>query len=255
MTNNADNNTALLFKGIPIHVWQEAFCYDPAIGTIRWREERAEEHFTSLRRYRIWKTKNAGKIATSERGNGYLRVSLTYQGGRRVAAQAHRLAWLLHYGAVPTEGLYIDHVNGQRDDNRIGNLRLVSNAENLRAFHRPRGGSSAYRGVARHKQRGSWQANIRRSGIRRSLGLFDNEHAAALAFNIASEALGFAEEAGNIIPAVHLHSAITDLRVTQRKLAAASREGWATKLTLRYQQFAQSGVVFTPKPEAIAKAA
>lgn len=84
--------------------------------------------------------------------------------------------------------------------------------------------------------------------------IIDNEHAAALAYNVAAEALGFAEEAGNMIDPVNLPEAITSLRMTQSKLSAASRESWATKLTLRFQQFAQSGVVFTPKSEVIAEA-
>lgn len=249
-----DNNTTELFQGTPVQVWQEAFCYDPDTGTIRWREDRPEGHFASLRGYRIWEARSAGKVATSENGNGYLRVKLAYRGGKRAAAQAHRLAWLLHHGEVPAEGLHIDHINGQRDDNRIGNLRLVTNAENGRAFKRPQGGSSVYRGVRWNKQRGRWQANIKHNGKQRGLGRFDNEHAAALAYNIAAEALGWAEEAGNMIDPAHLQSAITSLRMAQSKLSEASREGWSTKLTLKYQRFAQSGVVFTPKAEAIAEA-
>lgn len=58
-----------------------------------------------------------------------------------------------------------------------------------------------------------------------------------------------------MIDPAHLQSAITSLRMTQSKLSEASRESWATKLTLRFQRFAQSGVVFAPKPEAIAEAA
>lgn len=249
------DNTAHTFKGIPAHVWQEAYRYDPDTGAIRHREDRPEDHFTSLRGYRVWKARFAGKAATSEDGHGYLWVSLTYQGGKRVYAQAHRLAWLLQHGAVPAEGLHIDHINGQRDDNRIDNLRLVSHAENQRAFNRPQGGSSVYRGVTWDKQVNRWVAKIRHNDKLRGLGYFDNEHAAALAFNIAAEALGWAEEAGNMIDPAHLHDAITYLRMTQSKLSEASRESWSTKLTLRFQRFAQSGVVFTPKPEAIAEAA
>jgi hypothetical protein len=93
------------------------------------------------------------------------------------------------------------------------------------------------------------------NGRLRGLGYFDNEHAAALAFNIAAEALGWAEEAGNMIDPEHLAHAIASLRIAQSKLSEASRESWATKLTLRFQRFAQSGVVFPPKAKAIAEAA
>ena len=256
MTNdNINNTTTQTFQGISVHIWREAYHYDPFTGAIRWREDRPESHFKSLRGYRIWKTRSAGKVATSLSGDGYLQVGLTYQGDKQIIATAHRVAWLLYRGETPEDGLQFDHINGDKQDNRIENLRLVSNAENNRAFKRPQGGSSQYRGVAWYKRTDRWQANIRHKGIQRHLGCFDSEHAAALAFNIAAEALGWAEEAGNIIPAEHLSDAISSLRKTQNKLAQASREGWATKLTLRYQKFAQSAVVFTPKPEAIAEAA
>lgn len=189
---NIDNTTAQTFHGIAAHVWQEAFDYCPDTGAIRWREDRPEGHFTSLRGYRIWKARSAGKVATSENGNGYLRVFLTYQGGKQIKVRAHRLAWLLHHGEVPADALQIDHINGQRDDNRIANLRLVSHAENGRAFKRPQGGSSVYRGVAWDKHKRRWQGKIRHNGRLRGLGHFDNQHAAALAFNIAAEALGWA---------------------------------------------------------------
>lgn len=41
----------------------------------------------------------------------------------------HRLIWIYHYGDIP-KGLHIDHINRIKDDNRIENLRLVTNSEN-----------------------------------------------------------------------------------------------------------------------------
>ncbi|WP_353351867.1 HNH endonuclease signature motif containing protein, partial [Aquicoccus sp. SU-CL01552] len=163
------DTTAQTFQGIPVQVWQEAYRYDPDTGTIRHREDRPEGHFATAVGFKRWKSRCAGKVATSDPGNGYLLAKLTYQGGKRVTAKAHRLAWLLHYGEAPAGGMQIDHVNGDKADNRISNLRLVSHAENGRAFHQPRGGASQYRGVVWNKRDGRWLAQIKHNGTRRNL--------------------------------------------------------------------------------------
>ncbi|WPJ55995.1 hypothetical protein RCIP0099_00042 [Klebsiella phage RCIP0099] len=60
---------------------------------------------------------------------GYRRV--TWDRGKlgRVREYAHRLVWFMHYGDIP-EGLMVDHINLDRCDNRIENLRLVDKSGN-----------------------------------------------------------------------------------------------------------------------------
>ena len=75
-----------------------------------------------------WKKKpsnrvNVGAEAKKLETNGYVRI-----GFRRVLYQAHRVAYLLYHGEWP-EG-DIDHINGNREDNRIANLRVVTTREN-----------------------------------------------------------------------------------------------------------------------------
>lgn len=63
-----------------------------------------------------------------DKSTGYIRITIK---GHKY--QAHRLAWVYTYGDYPDgEQPYIDHINGKRDDNRIANLRVSSNAENVR---------------------------------------------------------------------------------------------------------------------------
>ena len=76
--------------------------------------------------------------------------------------------------------MQVDHINGDRLDNRRSNLRLCTNTQNS---WNKRGKKGAFRGVAFHKQRGKWQASIRiGEGRRLHLGLFSTEEEAGEAY-------------------------------------------------------------------------
>ena len=66
----------------------------------------------------------AGKIAGGDNGSGYIRIMIDNE---RISA--HRLAWFYVYGTWPSK--CIDHINHKKDDNRICNLRNVTQLENL----------------------------------------------------------------------------------------------------------------------------
>jgi len=83
--------------------------------------------------------------------NGYLRTKV-----KRKPVLVHRLAWLLHYGELPADG--IDHINGKGDDNRIVNLRDVTVAVNNRNAKMRTNNISGIVGV--HARGGSWCARI-----------------------------------------------------------------------------------------------
>jgi hypothetical protein len=96
-------------------------------------------------------SKRAGEPVGAKDGQGYLRLRID---GKRY--RLHRLAWLHHYGELPPED--IDHINGDRSDNRIANLRAVSRRENLQnAVHRATG-ATGMRGVT--KRKGKYAAQI-----------------------------------------------------------------------------------------------
>lgn len=75
-----------------------------------------------------------------------------------------------------------DHINRNRLDNRRENLRLLAHHE--QAQNRAVRGRSQYRGVFWHSQRNKWQASVQINGVRRSLGLYEDE---AEAGRVASE--------------------------------------------------------------------
>lgn len=92
---------------------------------------------------------------------------------------AHRLAWLYVYGEFP-EGM-IDHINGNKTDNRIHNLRVVTNGENQQNIHRPSANNkSGLLGVSRNKKR--WKAEIRANNMREHIGTFDSPEQAHAAY-------------------------------------------------------------------------
>ena len=102
---------------------------------------------------------------------------------------AHRVAWLLHYGEWPSG--HIDHVNGNRLDNRILNLRDVVNAENARNAAMTSRNTSGVNGVYLHKQTGKWCAQISAFGKNVGLGLFTEKRDAVIARKAAERVLGY----------------------------------------------------------------
>lgn len=105
---------------------------------------------------------------------GYLRISV---GG--LQHMAHRLAWLVTTGAWPVGRL--DHINGNKQDNRIANLREVSASINSQNRVKPgRRSVSGALGVVRSK--GKWEARITVDGKWTYLGRFDSTDEASAAY-------------------------------------------------------------------------
>lgn len=96
---------------------------------------------------------------------------------------AHRLAWLMTHGRWPEH--QIDHINGDRADNRLANLREATHAENQQNKHTTRGNKTGFRGVFIHKPTGKFVAQCRHMKKRHHIGSFDTAaeaHAAYVAY-------------------------------------------------------------------------
>lgn len=96
----------------------------------------------------------------------------------------HRVAWFLHYGEWPDR--QVDHINGDRADNRIVNLRLATHSENQQNRRRPSNNTSGHKGVSWIKRYQKWQATIRVGRRNINLGRFDTKEAAANAYGRAA---------------------------------------------------------------------
>ena len=93
--------------------------------------------------------------------------------------RAHRLAWLYVHGKWPEN--QIDHVNGDRSDNRIANLRDVTPLENKR--HRTKSRKPGRMlGAALHKMTGKWSSQMTINYKKIHLGYFNTELEAHLAY-------------------------------------------------------------------------
>ena len=98
----------------------------------------------------------------------------------------HRILWIIANGNIP-EGKQLDHRNGNKIDNRLENLHLVSHRENQQnqKKHREIGRCGYYW----NKQDKKWQAQIKISGKQIYLGYFTDENDAQKMYNIACELL------------------------------------------------------------------
>lgn len=169
---------------------RECLDYDPETGGLTWRT-RPLHHFkdgaqTARHNCNAWNGGWAGKEAfTATSPNGYVTGGLD-----RVIYRAHRIIWKLVHGQEPED---IDHINGDRADNRIANLRAVTRRENMRNAALRSNNKSGVVGVSR--ARGKWLAQIK--GQRQQfLGYFDTIEEAAAARKSAERDLGFHENHG-----------------------------------------------------------
>ena len=143
-------------KELPdIEYLRKCLDYDPETGIFRWK-------YRPDMRQQV-NTLFEGKIAGRIHHTGYRVITLN---SRKYLA--HRLAWLFCHGDLP-EGLEMDHINGDRADNRIANLRFVTTSQNQ--MNR-KSENNLPLGVCFSKSAGKYQAQITINGKYKYLGLF-----------------------------------------------------------------------------------
>jgi len=108
--------------------------------------------------------------------------------------RAHRLAWLYIYGEWPKD--QIDHINGVRFDNRINNLRSVTNAINGKNQRIRDCNTSGVCGVYWDKSRKKWAAEIIVNHKKIYLGRYHNIKDAAIARKNGEAKYGFHQNHG-----------------------------------------------------------
>jgi hypothetical protein len=141
---------------------QEFIHYDPVTGVLIWKKVLSN------------RTKSGALCGANIDSKGYGRVCFD---GKQY--RAHRVVWALFYGQMPDQ--QIDHINGNRLDNRIENLRLASNAENSRNCKLSKNNTSGVTGVSYHAKAKKWFAQIMLNRKNNNLGLFNTKEEAIAA--------------------------------------------------------------------------
>ncbi len=142
--------------------------YDPETGIFRWRVKRSNVPAGTV----VGKGGKAWYKQAGIDGKLYL---------------LHRLAWFYMHGVWPAND--IDHINGDRHDNRIANLREATRAQNLLNKGKRANNTSGYKGVTWNKRRQKWVAQIARGGEHYGLGYFASAEEAYAAYVAAAARL------------------------------------------------------------------
>lgn len=162
--------------------------YDPKSGKLFWLARSPEmfgggedAHIKAAR----WNGRFAGKEAfITTNVSGYKTGTIFAKG-----YSAHRIAWLLVHGDWPNAE--IDHINGDKSDNRIDNLRDVNDRENHLNQKRRGNNSSGVIGVRYFSPTKRWHAYISIDGKRIPLGNYRYFDSAVAARKAAEKVLGF----------------------------------------------------------------
>jgi len=143
---------------------------------------------------RKWKGKF---IKQANDQDGYKLVSIGSGQGFGAMFKVHRLV-IEAFSESFNSSLQVDHINGEKSDNSLSNLRMSDSSSNGRAFRsKIKNTTSRFRGVYWNKKAKKWKSDIRKDGHKFFVGLFNSELDAAKAYNAKATELGFYPEALN----------------------------------------------------------
>lgn len=174
----------MLDKAIPdAAVLRQLLRYEPETWKLFWLP-RPREMFKSENSFLTWNSRFSGKEAfTYVDHAGYKTGNIL-----SVKNYAHRIIWTMENGGIP-HGKHIDHINGDKTDNRMSNLRLATQAENNRNSCLRSDNKIGVKGVSWLSSRNKFVADICVNGARKRIGYFDTKEEAKAAYVFMAESL------------------------------------------------------------------
>jgi len=134
-----------------------------------------QEYLNSIFEYKegalYWKIRpsyraDIGDMAGTLSNTGYYAVSI-----KRKKYSVHRLIFLMHHGYLPE---IIDHIDGNKLNNTIENLRQVNSAQNIWNQPTRSTNTSGAKNVSWHKRQKKWNVKIMVNGVNKHIGCFDD---------------------------------------------------------------------------------
>lgn len=171
---------------------RDALEYNYKTGDLIWKK-RPRFHFKTRTAMNNFNKRWAGSLIRNIGNDGYYRLSIDHH-----RYKAHRIIWFLHYGSFPSQ--YIDHLDGNKLNNKIDNLRDVTIQENAKNTKINVKSKTKIMGVGWHKMSKKWRARIKHTcnGEKKEhyLGVFDNFFDACCARKSAENKYGFHKNHG-----------------------------------------------------------
>jgi hypothetical protein len=151
--------------------------FDYQDGVLIWKM-RTSKHTNDAR----FNTRCAGKAAGCKKtSTGYINIRLN-----NAIYLAHRLVYVYHHGDC-LDGKNIDHIDGNRTNNRIENLRVATTKENTQNRGKQKNNTTGFKGVTYHHKDRKYQAQIHSNGKMLFLGYYDTPELASAAYVIAAQ--------------------------------------------------------------------
>lgn len=177
-------------KALPAQdVLHQLLSYDPETGKLFWKERdvdwfNATATRTAEHAAKQWNSAHAGKSAfTARMPHGHFAGRIL-----GTAFLAHRVIWKMVHG---TEPAVIDHIDGDGSNNRVSNLRSVTQLENNQNASRRTNNKTGVSGVYWSSPKSKWCACIRVKGHQTHVGYFKQFHEAVAARKAAELEYGF----------------------------------------------------------------
>ena len=141
--------------------------------------------FNSLFEYKdgelYWKVARSNRVKVGQKTGWVSKIGYVYVNVNKIPTCAHRIIFAMHYGHFPEQ---VDHINGNKSDNRIENLRAATRSENYWNAKTRADNTSGIKGIHWESQRNKWRASCNKHGKRYDAGFFDDIEEAKTALHI-----------------------------------------------------------------------